>query len=92
MHFFQKKKKGTLITIYTIVSFNLLVSCICFLINFWKELHPRIFAAGEDDSFDSLKGKYVDIVSREGNKHEISGHNVLLATGSITAQIHTYNE
>lgn len=30
--------------------------------------------------------------SRVGNKHEISGQNVLFATGRIIAQIHTCSE
>lgn len=87
------KKYGAVITRYIeSLVFNLLVSCIYFSINFWKKLHPWIFAAGENDSFDSLKGKYVYIASRVGNKHEIIGQNVLFTTGNIIAWIHTCSE
>lgn len=55
-------------------------------------MYPWIFAAGENDSFDSLKGKCADIVSKVGNKYERRGQNVLFATGSIIAQIHTCSE
>lgn len=89
----SSKKYGAVITRYIeSLAFNLLVSCIYFSINFWKELYPWIFAAGENDSFDSLKGKYVYIASRVGNKHEIIGQNVLFTTGSVIARIHTCSE
>lgn len=89
----SSKKYGAVITRYIeSLAFNLLVSCIYFSINFWKELYPWIFAAAENDSFDSLKGKYVYIASRVGNKHEIIGQNVLFTTGSVIARIHTCSE
>lgn len=40
----------------------------------------------------SLEGKYVDSVLRVGSKHQISGQNVLFATGSKIAQIHSCSQ